>query len=214
MSEPDLQAIHMAGGLAAPIAVLPTAAAPDNNHERAGRNALRWFSSLGASRAEVVAVIDSASANDPALVQRIRQARLIYILGGFPGYVARTLAGSLAWQAAVEACEAGAILGGSSAGAMVLCEYLYDPEQQKTVPGLNLIPNACVLPHHNGFGKQWAPRLVQALPGAVLIGIDEQTGMLGAPSGAWTVYGAGHVTLYHAGSVQAFSRDQSFTLPA
>lgn len=36
MSEPDLRAIELAGGFDAPIAILPTAAAPDNNHKRAG----------------------------------------------------------------------------------------------------------------------------------------------------------------------------------
>lgn len=213
MSEPDLRAIQIAGGLEVPIAILPTAAAPDQNHERAGRNAIRWFSSLGALHPEVVPVIDKASANDPALADRIRNARLIYILGGFPSYVAKTLFGSHAWQAALDAYESGAVLGGSSAGAMVLCQHLYDPEQGATVPGLNLIPNACVLPHHNGFGKNWAPRLTQTLANAVLIGIDEQTGMLDDPAGAWTVHGAGQVTLYRAGTIETYSRGQRFRLP-
>jgi cyanophycinase len=44
--------------------------------------------------------------------------------------------------------------------------------------GLNLIPNACVLPHHNRFGKKWVERLTQVLPDSVLIGIDESTGMI------------------------------------
>jgi cyanophycinase len=214
MSEPDLRAIQIAGGPKVPIAVLPTAAAPDHNHERAGRNAIRWFSSLGASHPEVVPVIDRASADDALLADRIRSARLIYILGGFPAYVAQTLSGSRAWQAALDAYQSGAVLGGSSAGAMVLCQYLYDPEQGTTVPGLNLIPNACVLPHHNGFGKNWAPRLRQALPDATLIGIDEQTGMLDDdPTGAWTVHGAGQVTLYHSGAVETYSHGQRFKLP-
>jgi cyanophycinase len=213
MSEPDLHAIQAAGGSDSPIVILPTAAAPDQNHDRAGRNALRWFSSLGASRPEVVPVIDAASASDPALVERIRMARLIYILGGFPGYVAKTFSGSSAWDAALDAYTSGAVLGGSSAGAMVLCEYLYDPEEQRTVPGLNLVANACVLPHHNGFGRNWAPRLKQSLPHAILIGIDEQTGMLGSPTGTWTVYGAGQVTLYHSGTIETYSRNQSFELP-
>ncbi len=213
MSEPDLRAIQIAGGHEVPIAVLPTAAAPDHNHERAGRNAIRWFSSLGASHPEVVPVIDKASADDPVLADRIHNARLIYILGGFPGYVAKTLSGSRAWQAALDAYGSGAVLGGSSAGAMVLCQYLYDPEQGATVPGLNLIPNSCVLPHHNGFGKNWAPRLTQALPDAVLIGIDEQTGILDDPVGAWTVHGTGQVTLYRAGTIETYSRGQGFRLP-
>jgi cyanophycinase len=212
MSGPDLQAVDLAGGLGAPIAILPTAAAPDRNHERAGRNGLRWFTSLGATRVDVVPVIDQRSANDPALAARVRAARLIYMLGGFPGYLAVTLAGSRVWQAALDSYADGAVLGGSSAGAMVLCEHLYDPERGQLIAGLNSIPGACVLPHHNGFGRFWAPRLSQWLPAALLIGIDEQTGILGEPSGAWTIHGAGSVTLYRGGASQVYSPGASFYL--
>jgi cyanophycinase len=210
MSEPDLRAMELVGGPGSPIAILPTAAAPDNNHERAGRNGLRWFQSLGATHLDVVPVVDKSTANDPALAARVRSARLLYMLGGFPGYLAKTLAGSLVWQAALDAWADGAVLGGSSAGAMVLCQHLYDPERGLPLHGLNLISNACVLPHHNQFGKSWAPRLAPVLPGAILIGIDEQTGILNDDSGAWTVYGAGKVTLYLSGASQVYSRGETF----
>ena len=213
MSEPDLQAIQRADGMDSPIAILPTAAAPDHNHERAGRNGMRWFTSLGATHVDVVPVIDRPSADDAGLAARIRSARLIYILGGFPGYVATTLAGSRVWQAALEALADGAVLGGSSAGAMVLCQHLYDPERGRVVPGLDLVHNACVLPHHNSFGRNWAARLGQLIPQATLIGIDEQTGTLSEPSGAWVVHGAGQVTLYQGGIPTAYSAGETFNVP-
>lgn len=214
MSEPDLHALEQAGGLAARVAILPTAAAPDHNHERAGGNGMRWFRSLGASSLDLVPVINSVSADDPALAARVRSSRLIYMLGGFPGFLASTLSGSRTWQAALEAYADGAVLAGSSAGAMVLCQHLYDPERQQVVPGLNILPNACVLPHHNAFGQHWAPRLRESLPGVLLIGIDEQTGMLGDPAGPWTAYGAGRVTLYRAGAVETYASGGRFTLAA
>ena len=212
MSEPDRRAMELAGGLAARVAILPTAAAPDRNHEYAGRNGLRWFASLGASNLDLVPVIDKRSADDPALAGRVRSARLIYMLGGFPGFLGSTLSGSRVWQAALEAYAHGAVLGGSSAGAMVLCPHLYDPEHAREVPGLNLVPNACVLPHHNSFGRNWAPSLRRALPGALLIGIDEQTGMLGDPSGSWMVYGGGQVTLYRGTTTETYSSGDQFTV--
>lgn len=43
MSEPDRRAIELAGGPGAPISIIPTAAAPDNNHQRAGNNGVNWF---------------------------------------------------------------------------------------------------------------------------------------------------------------------------
>ena len=84
---------------------------------------------------------------------------------------------------------------------MVLCEHYYDPYEKKLLRGLNLVPNACVLPHHNNFGKTWAKQLIQLLPNATLIGIDEQTGMIDDASGEWCVYGAGNVTLYFGGQI-------------
>src|SRR6185437_3626307 len=165
-------------GRDAPISILPTAAAPDHNHQRAGANGERWFRSLGARQVSVVPLIDQASANDAAIATALRQSRLIYLLGGFPGYLAQTLAGSASWAALLDAYAAGAVIAGSSAGAMVLCQYYYDPSRQQAAPGLGLLPNACVLPHHNTSSKGWVARLAAALPEAVLVGIDERTGML------------------------------------
>ena len=96
---------------------------------------------------------------------------------------------------------------------MVLCEHYYDPETGQIVEGLNLVPNACVLPHHNTFGKRWAPRLGQLLPSSVLIGIDERTGMIDdGDGGQWQVYGQGAVTLYHAERATTYREGESFAL--
>jgi cyanophycinase len=199
MSEPDLRAIELAGGFDAPIRIIPAAAAPDHNHKRAGETGVRWFRGLGAKDVEVIYVIDRPTANDPSLAASIRTSRLLCLLGGFPRHLGETLADSLAWQAAMEAHRNGAVIAGSSAGAMILCEHYYDPYEKKLLRGLNLIPSACVLPHHNNFGKAWAGQLMEILPDAVMIGIDEGTGMINDSNGAWTVSGAGAVTLYRDG---------------
>ncbi len=47
MREPDIKAIELAGGWDAPIRIVPAAAAPDQNDQRAGKNGIRWFT-LGA----------------------------------------------------------------------------------------------------------------------------------------------------------------------
>ena len=212
MSEPDLRAIQLAGGLDAPIAILPTAAAPDNNHRRAGNNGAQWFRSLGASHVDVVPVTDRSSANDPALAARIRPARFIYMLGGFPGHLGETLKGSLVWQAALEAYAEGAVIGGSSAGAMVMCEHYYDPYESKVLEGLMLLPNSCVIPHHNSSSRNWTTQLAAQLPEDTLIGIDERTGLLNDSSGNWMVYGAGMVTLYRAGQTEIHGRNETFQI--
>ncbi|MBI5962154.1 MAG: Type 1 glutamine amidotransferase-like domain-containing protein [Chloroflexi bacterium] len=212
MSEPDLRAIELAGGFDSPICIFPAAAAPDNNHKRAGRYGVRWFESLGAKRVFVVDVTDSASANDKFPVASIQTSRLIYLLGGFPRHLAETLENSACWRAMLKAYEQGAVIAGSSAGAMVLCEHYYDPYEKKLLRGLNLIPNACVLPHHNNFGKSWPKQLIQELPDTTLIGIDEQTGMINDRDGMWSIHGAGNVTLYRMGKTVVYMQGESLSL--
>src|SRR4026209_2090412 len=93
MRDPDLKAIELGGGFKAPIRIIPTAAAPDNNHQRAGNNGIRWFQSLGARDVVSRPLIDKASANEESLATSLRAAKLIYMLGGFTAYLGETLKG-------------------------------------------------------------------------------------------------------------------------
>jgi cyanophycinase len=213
MAVPDRLAIQLAGGPDASISILPTAAAPDNNHARAAQNGVNWFKHLGASNVSSLPLIDNTSANDPAIVEALSQTRLIYLLGGFPRHLAQTLRQSRSWQAILSAYQTGAVIAGSSAGAMVLCEYFYDPGSSRIMEGLKLIDGICVLPHHNTFGKNWAARLSELLPKIVLLGIDEETGVICRVSeGIGRVNGKGEITLYGNGKIDTIGPDQKFSL--
>jgi cyanophycinase len=213
MRKPDLRAIQLAGGIQAPIRIIPSAAAPDNNHKHAGQNGVHWFESLGAQDVTWLPLIDQASANDPIICAELLRAKLIYLLGGFTHYLGKTLKGSSAWQAAVAASQTGAVIAGSSAGAMVLCQSYYDPGSGKMEEGLNLVPNSLVLPHHDTFGKNWAPRLLDLAPQSRLLGIDERTGMLSKNGGAeWQVLGQGSVTIYRQGQREIYRTGEQFSL--
>jgi cyanophycinase len=213
MALPDKQAIHLAGGPAAQVSIIPAAAAADNNHERAGQNGVRWFRSLGALRVASLPLLDRTSADNPAIAETLRLSRLVYLLGGFPRHLAHALRGSLAWQAVLDAYNSGAVVAGSSAGAMVLCEYFYDPYTDTLEQGLNLLPGCCVLPHHEHSGRSWAARLLTQLPGITLIGIDERTGMIDdGECGAWIIYGKGAVTIYRDGENQHYAMGASLHL--
>src|SRR6185295_14197090 len=129
MRDPDLRGIERAGGFAAPIRIIPAAAAPDDNHQRA-ENVLS------------VPLIDKTSANDDNVSQSLGVAKLIYVLGGFAHYLGQTLKDSLSWHAVMDAYRKGAVVAGSSAGAMVMCQMYFDPGTGKIVEGLNLVPNS------------------------------------------------------------------------
>jgi len=214
MAAADERAMAVCGGRAQPVRIIPAAAAPDDNHGRAAANGVGWFQGLGATDVRAIAIIDRASADRPDLAREIERARLVFMLGGFTRYLAETLSESLARQAMVSAHRAGAVIAGSSAGAMVLCEHYFDPNSGNVLPGLNLLSKVCVLPHHDTFGKEWAPRLTRLLPGTLLIGIDEEAGLLNdGPDGQWTVYGKGAVTVYEPDSRVVFQHGQRFVLP-
>lgn len=214
MEEPDRQAIRLAGGSRTRISILPTAAVPDNNHEHAGSNGVRWFQSLGPASVSSLPLTDRESANHAPWVRELEGSGLIYLLGGFPRYLAEVLQGTLAWKAMQRAHAGDAVIAGSSAGAMVLCEWYFDPFDQKALSGLNLVPGSCVIPHHDTFGQTWVARLDRLQRDVLLIGIDEQTGMLDdGADGGWHVYGKGSVTLYRKGKVLGrFARGQEFHL--
>ena len=213
MREPDLRGIKLAGGFDAPIRIIPTAAAPDNNHQRAGNNGIRWFQSLGAKDVLSVSLLSKLRAEHKDIAQTLRDAKLIYMLGGFTHYLGQTLKGSRAWEAVLEAYQNGAVIAGSSAGAMVMCQFYYDPSAGRVHEGLNLVSNSLVLPHHNTFGKNWASKLLKKIPGMTLIGIDEQTGMMDdGEDHSWNVYGRGAVTLYRNEEVTIHQAGETFSV--
>ena len=213
MAKPDRRALELAGGFGASVSIIPAAAAPDRNHQRAAQNGIHWFKKLGAVDVTTLPLIDRQSADDPAVIEALRRSKMIYLLGGFPRHLAQALSGSKSWQAILAAHQSGAVIAGSSAGAMILCEHYYDPYEKSIFSGLGLIPGCCVLPHHDTFGKSWAPILAQRLAGVVLIGIDEKTGMLNdGPAGRWQAYGAGGVTLYKNDRRKHFAPGMRFDL--
>ena len=214
MKASDLRALELADGASAPVCIIPAAAAPDNNHLRAGRNGCLWFRALGAGDVSLAMVTDHESANDDGIANQIRGAGLVYLLGGFPAYLARVLRGSRCWRAVRDSLDRGLILAGSSAGAMVLCDHFYDPYEGRLAPGLGLLTGCCILPHHDTVGREWAPKLQKDLPRATLIGIDERTAMIDdGPGDEWTVYGPGRITLYFDGQKTSYAAGERFALP-
>jgi cyanophycinase len=192
MAAADERALELAGGRDAPIVIIPAAAAPDNNHERAGARGVAWFERLGARQVQWLPVIDQQSANDARLAGIVERAALIYMLGGFPAYLAQVMHSSLVWRGMRGACVGGAIIAGSSAGAMVLGEYLVEPRTRKVTAGLGLLADMCFVPHLNTFGSKWWAPLRADVPASSLVGVDEQTALINdGAHGAWTVYGRG-----------------------
>ena len=173
---------------------------------------MRWFRKLGAQKVERLPLIDRTSADDPVIVDRLKHARLVYLLGGFPGHLAYSLKGSHSWRAILDAYRSGAVIAGSSAGAMVLCSDFLDPVVKAVDTGLGLLSKTCIIPHHDTMGKQWLPRLMKTLPDSLLVGIDEETAMLTTGTASqWQVHGKGQVTLYWKGERTIWRPGETFS---
>lgn len=193
---------------------LATAAAPEGDDSLA-----RWHR-LGAEQAErlgveqvVVDVRTREDADDPRWAEAIAGAGLVYLSGGNPSFLTETLRGSRVWDAIVAAHAAGSAIAGCSAGAMALSNWA--PRVRAwggdAPPGLGLVPRLRVIPH---FDKMlaWVPdmlrnALVKLPPDGLLVGIDEDTALVGGPT-EWQVQGrqsvwllgSGHRVEYPAGS--------------
>ncbi len=167
---------------------LPTAAAPE------GARSLQHWVDLGRAQAErlqveavPVLVRDRSEADDPQLAALVAGAGLVYLSGGNPQFLAQTLRDTLVWEAIHAAWQGGAALAGCSAGAMALGGWVADIRDPAGAgsPGLGALPQLRVLPHFDRFlGRM--PDLIDrpALrppAGSFLVGIDEDTALVGGP---------------------------------
>jgi cyanophycinase len=200
----DEMLVRAAGG--GPAYVLATAAGRQRP-DLAVANAVRWFAGLGQELHELPA-IRRGDVTSAANVERARQGRLFYLVGGDPGLVPKTLGGTPLWDAVVEAWRDGAALAGSSAGAMALCEWTLVRERmpgdhrRRAVPGLGLVPGTAVLPHFETFGHRWVDGVAER-DDLVLLGLDERTAAVWR-DGSWRAFGDGAVTVIAGGSRRRF----------
>ncbi len=187
------------------VVCLPTAAGTE------GPERIAYWSSLGVDHftrlgvaAEAVPVIDRASADDPALATVIAEANLIYLSGGKPDYLHRTLAGSLAWEAIQAVLTGGGLLAGCSAGAMVLGEKFFGFPGWK--PGFNFLPGATILPHFDEI-PQAMVKSMRALMGksTTLLGIEGNTALVGNGE-QYEVLGSGGVTVWTRAGKTRYTR--------
>jgi cyanophycinase len=179
----------------AEVVVLPTAAAYEHP-ERAVDTAARYFDGLGA-KARGLMVITRRDAEDEANAAAVRESRFLYLSGGSPMHLRSVLKDSPVWDALVAAWSDGAVLAGSSAGAMVLCDPMVDPRGGAFTLGLALVAQVALIPHHNQWSLEKARRTIRlAAPGLPIVAIDEQTALLRTPDGEWRTDGAGQVIVF------------------
>jgi cyanophycinase-like exopeptidase len=166
---------------------IPTAASAE------GEERLQYWVDLGRAQADrlgveavPIVVTSRDEASDPAIVAQVAGAGLIYFSGGSPRLLASTLRDTPLLAAIVAQWQAGAALAGCSAGAMAMAHTVPDLRRTGSTEGFDITPTLQVLPH---FDKMigWIPDFMtrpfmRPAPGVTLVGVDEETALVGGPS--------------------------------
>lgn len=224
---PDLvrHFVDLAGGPGkARIAILPMAT---SDAIATGAEKKAQLDSLGANA--FVVNITRAEADRDSVVRMLRTATGIWFSGGDQSRLTAALNGSAALRAIHERHGAGAVVGGTSAGAAVMSDSMITGNQFypgvagpvdsssysriarraiEIVPGFGFLPNAIVDQHF--IRRQRANRLISAVlerPALLGVGIDEGTVLKVTGDGKWTVLGRGTVMVLDA-------RASRITLPS
>lgn len=172
------------------VLVLTTAAAY-SKPEMAFDTARRWFAALGATVA-TTPLLTRTDASDPSVLGDLRAARCIYLSGGSPFHLKSVLQGTPAWTAIVETWRAGAVLAGSSAGAMVLGDPMVDPRGGAFTIGLGLVAGLAVMPHADTWSPAKVHRTRKMVNAAVTIAeVAERSALVWTADSGWKAIGAG-----------------------
>jgi cyanophycinase len=151
-------------------------------------------------------------------VDQLGDAGLIYFSGGNPVFLTETMRDTLLWREVVRRWEAGAALGGCSAGAMAFGGWVLDIRHpaKPGIPGLGLVPGIRILPHFDRFLGRMPDVLVRPflrqVEGVASVGVDEDTALVGGPD-SYTVMGRQSAWLLSGGRRQEFRSGSTFRRP-
>ncbi len=200
--EMDREVMRASGRDPASVIIIPTAAV--TGPAKAANDGVTHFAALGGAASQLM-VLESRHANDDDFVAPVTGADVVYFTGGSPDHLLATLRDSALLNLLTEGLERGLVLGGSSAGAMVMGSVMRRPSAGGWIEGLGIARGIGVLPHHEGRDPaETLAELRQAAPtGLVYLGIDARTGVIGGPDD-WRVAGFGKVTVYRDGDYAVF----------
>lgn len=192
----DAELLAASGGT--DVHVVPAAAAYEHP-ERLISRAAGWFEPLG-GRVVEVPVLTRHDALDPTHAEAVRSARFVYLGGESPMHLRSVLKDTPLWEALVSAWQGGAVLAGSSAGAMVLTDPMVDPRGGAFTVGIGVVAPLAVVPHADTWSEDKLHRTQLLAPEATpVVGIDERTALLRHPDGSWQAAGAGQVRVWLGG---------------
>lgn len=173
------RALELAGGAAARVLVMPQA----SEREDAGAGSAEMWSEAGAGAVELLDLADVEAAR-----AQLARADILWMPGGDQVRLLSALEGAGLVEEIRARHRAGALVGGTSAGAAVLSERMLTgradlariaAKSAESVPGLGLWPGTIVDQH--ALRRQRSNRLFAAVldhPELVGVAIDEETAVI------------------------------------
>ena len=199
----------LAGGAQARVAIISTASSLGDAATDLYR---QIFHQMGVTDVRGLRPLLREDANDDRLCELLTDATGIFMTGGNQLRLSSVVSGTRLARAIVERHRAGAVIGGTSAGASAISSHMVafgtgggTPKQRMTQlsAGLGLLPGVIIDQHfeqRNRIGRLLA--LVAQSPSLLGIGIDEDTAALVSPGGILEVIGKGAVTILDPSRVQ------------
>jgi cyanophycinase len=193
--------LELAGGLDAPIVVIPTAGGADEYDQN--WSGLQQFRNAGATRLTVLHTKDRTRADSEEFVRPIREARGVFFTGGRQWRLADSYLNTLTHRALNDLLERGGVIGGTSAGASIQGSFLVrgDTKGAETmigdhVEGLGFMRNVGIDQHLLKRNRQFdLLELVSKYPNLLGIGIDEDTAIV-VQGDEFDVIGQSYVVIY------------------
>ena len=203
------------------VLVIPTACAPEGDgvFDRWASKGLSHYDSFGIP-AEVVPMKTREDAARPDLIATLEGAAVAFFSGGNPAYLAGVLRDTPFWDALLERMARGLAYAGCSAGVVCLGDRALDSARTRIdgtlwQPGLGVFPT-CIFGAHwdalDGYMPGLTDFIVSSVPdGDVLVGIDEDTAMMGDGT-HWRLAGVGGVHALSDGAWTEHAPGSTFDL--
>lgn len=192
--------VRLAGGRRARLVLVPTAS---SFQDEVVASYTEVFTRLGAPGPAVVNPKGRLDAHDPVAVELIDQATGVFLSGGSQLKLSQRLPGTPLGDALHRAHDRGAVIGGTSAGASIMSQFMISMGDEGITPrqrhsqlsaGLGLLEGV-IIDQHFGERARYGRLLsvVAGSPSLIGIGIDEDTAIEVRGRRRFTVHGSGAV---------------------
>jgi cyanophycinase len=192
----------LAGGDEGTVVVVSTASSLGRE---AGERYRQVFGELGVGSVRPLHAVTRAQANDETFARAVSDATGIFLTGGNQLRLSSTIGGTRLAEAILERFRAGAVIGGTSAGASAMSSHMIafgasggTPKHRMAAlaAGLGVLPGVIVDQHfqqRNRLGRLLS--VIASNPSLLGLGVDEDTAGIVAPDGVMEVIGRGSITI-------------------